>query len=157
MVILMDTREQAGLEFPTDSILTAVERCTLSVGDYACRFLDGTMPPVRFERKSIPDLFGTLTGGYARFKREVERAQSEQLMLILIIESPLLTVLDSHSYSSFSGPSMVQKLFTLMIRHKLPVIFCRNREDMALYIRNYFEAIGREYIALKRLLLVGTV
>lgn len=133
-----------------DHILTAVERSTLSVGDYACRFLDGTIPPVRFERKSVADLFGTLTGGYRRFKAECRRAQEQGLTLILIVESPLCTVLQGHQYSQFSGASMVQKLFTLMLRHRLPIVFCAHRAEMSLYIRQYFEAIGREYVALQR-------
>ena len=150
MVILMDRREQLELSFPLDHIVTAVEPTTLSVGDYACRFLDGTIPPVRFERKSVQDLFGTLTSGYPRFKRECARAAAEKLTLILIIESPLLTVLQGVPHSRFQGTSMVQKLFTLMVRHKLPIVFCKSRAEMSTYIRAYCEALGREYVLLKR-------
>ena len=148
---MMDTREQDGLEFPLDNILTAVERIGLSVGDYACQFKDGTIPPVRFERKSLGDLFGTMTSGYPRWKRELLRAKEQGLDLILIVECPLLSVLGGYKHSQFPGESMAQKLFTLIIRHRLPVVFCKNREDMAAYIRGYFEAIGREYIIQQRL------
>lgn len=142
----MDTREQLPLDFPTDHVLTGSERMTLSVGDYACRFLDGTIPPVRFERKSLPDLFGTMTSGYPRFKREMGRATAEGLTLILLVESPLLAVLNGTPRSQYSGESMIQKLFTLMIRYRLTIIFCKGRVEMARYIREYCEAIGRERV-----------
>lgn len=151
MVILQDNREQMGLTFSIDNVLTAVEPYTLSVGDYACRFKDGTIPPVRFERKSLGDLFGTMTSGYPRFKRELVRAREEDVHLILIVECHLLSVLSGYKHSRFPGESMVQKLFTLMVRHRLPIVFCRNRDEMAAYIRGYFEAIGREYVAQARL------
>lgn len=148
---MMDTREQDGIDFPLDNILTEVVREGLSVGDYACRFKDGTIPPVRFERKSLGDLFGTMTSGYPRFKRELVRAKEQGLDIVLIVECPMLTVLSGYSRSQFPGESMVQKLFTLMIRYRLPVVFCKNRQEMAAYIRGYFEAIGREYVIQRRL------
>ena len=141
----MDTREQAGLDFPAHPWLDAVERATLPVGDYQVRFKDGTIPPVSFERKSLNDLFGTMTGGYRRFKAEVRRARDLGTHLLVITEAPLGSVYHGTQHSAFPGPSLTQKLFTLMVRHRLPVVFCRNREEMARYILEYFLACGREY------------
>lgn len=146
MVIMIDTREQERLSFPKDSCLDNVESATLSIGDYACRFKDGTIPAVRFERKSVGDLFGTMTHGYKRFKAEMKRAQDEGIRLILIIEAPLGDVRQGYGHSQFDGSSMEQKLFTMMIRYGLHTVFCSDRREMSRYILEYFKAIGREYM-----------
>ena len=145
MVLLCDTREQDPIVFPPHPWVDRIERTTLQVGDYQARFRDGTIPPVSFERKSLGDLFGTMTGGYKRFKEEVRRARDLQTCLKIIVEAPLAAVWQGTRYSEFPGPSMVQKCFTLMVRHRIQVIFCADRREMARYMLEYFLSIGREY------------
>ena len=41
------------------------------------------------ERKSITDFIGTMSGGYERFKREVERAREQDAKLIVLVEESL--------------------------------------------------------------------
>ena len=107
--------------------------------------MSATTASLSFERKSLNDLFGTMTGGYRRFKAEVRRARDLGTQLLVITEAPLGSVYHGTQHSAFPGPSLTQKLFTLMVRHRLPVVFCRNREEMARYILEYFLACGREY------------
>ena len=69
--MLMDKREKIGLIFSHPDIRATILH-HLNVGDYCICFHDGHIPSVVFERKSVGDLFGTLTGGYDRFKKEIK-------------------------------------------------------------------------------------
>ena len=87
MHIIIDSRETKPLRFTSTKdckITKSVEK--LEVGDYGLRLDDGTLAPVVFERKSKADLWGTLTKGYERFKREIKRAKDDNVKLILITE-----------------------------------------------------------------------
>jgi len=144
MNILIDTREKKPLSF-NHPYIEAVRSDTLCVGDYGCEWKDRTRPNVFFERKSIGDLFNSVGGkGYPRFKRELVRAKDNGLILILIIEEPLSKVLLGYKHSTIKGITMVTKLFTLMVRYGLQVVFMRNREEVAEFITQYFLALGRE-------------
>ena len=149
MTILIDTREQAPLDF-THSYIERVDRTKLFVGDYGVMFKDGYKPPVFFERKTIGDLFGSMGKGYNRFKKEITRANDNNLKLFLIIEGTLTKVSKGAKYSSIEGISIVKKIFTLCERYHLNPIFCSNRKEMSFYITQKFIAIGREYIKNKK-------
>ena len=118
----------------------------LPVGDYSVQFIDGYIPPIYFERKSLVDLFGTLGKGYKRFKKEIVRAQEQKLTLILIVETSLGKVAKGCDHSTIDGISIVKKLFTLWIRHGIQVVFCQDKEEMAEYITQFYLACGREHI-----------
>lgn len=126
--------------------MDAVKSATLTYGDYSTVFTDGTIPTVYFERKSLGDLWGTMTTGYKRFKAEVNRARIAGDDIILIIECSLTEVQQGFDRSKFSGDSMVQKLYTLMVRYNLRVVFCTSRAEMSRYIVEYYSALGREYV-----------
>ena len=140
MEIIIDSREQTPLEFCECSTV----REKLDVGDYGCR-VDDKLLPIFFERKSIGDLYGTLSGGYKRFKKEINRASENGVMLILVIEAPLLKVLRGFKHSTRNPKSLIKQCFTLMVRHKVPCIFFKDSKDMAEYITQTFLAIEREY------------
>jgi len=143
MQILIDSREQAPLEFESPTI-TETPKVALKVGDYGCRYKNGYEPPVYFERKSIADLFSTLGGGYPRFKRELLRAKDNAYHLILIVEGSIGKVLKGAKYSSMAGSSILKKMFTLWIKYDLIPVFCKDREEMSRFIIEYYEAIGRK-------------
>jgi ERCC4-type nuclease len=142
MKILVDNREKVELEF-VHPYITAIEHTTLSVGDYGCCYIDNHIPPVFFERKSIPDLFGTLSKGYKRFKKEILRSKEQQVLLVIIIEGSLTKILKGYERSKRGGDEITKQLFTLMVRHHIPFICCSNREEMARYITEVYLAIGR--------------
>jgi ERCC4-type nuclease len=73
--ILVDTREQLPL---FQSV-----RTTLGVGDYTTRKLLGKF---HIERKSLSDLYGTLTSGNQRFKYELFRAAWDQIQIEVYVE-----------------------------------------------------------------------
>lgn len=79
--IFIDTREQMPLviDYPT-------ETKGLKFGDYAINDPDNKC---YIERKSISDFIGTMSGGYERFCREIERSIAAEANLIVMVERPL--------------------------------------------------------------------
>lgn len=75
MVILVDTREQLPY--------WDTNRTTLNVGDYTTKKLHGIF---HIERKSMGDLYGTLTSGNTRFKHELFRAAYAQIRMEVFVE-----------------------------------------------------------------------
>ena len=149
MIITVDTREQKPLEFDNEYI-TETRKKALKVGDYGCIFKDGHVVPIYFERKSIPDLFGTMGKGYERFKKEIIRSHKEKVSLFLIIEGSLFKVLSGYDHSKLAGISVVRKLFTLWVRHGVMPVFCKNKHEMAEYITQFYIACGKDYIRRKK-------
>ena len=148
MIILIDTREQRELEF-NHPYIDSIERVKLDFGDYAVRFKDGFIPPVYIERKSLGDLFGTMTSGYARFKKELQRAQEAKATLKLMIEANFSEVLFGYEHSRFEGISMIRKLMTLRVRHGIVFHCFNNRQEMTTYIIELFISLGKEHIRQK--------
>ena len=76
--ILIDTREQKPLYFKNS------ESLKLDVGDYA---VGGDLYDYTFvDRKSYQDFCATITNGYARFVKELERCRSMGCMLFVVTE-----------------------------------------------------------------------
>ena len=82
--ILQDTREQNPL-----GLLYPVIRTSLDFGDYVCK----QNPKVFIERKSLVDLAGTLSAGFERFCREMERAKEMDATIIVLVEEDLNNLL----------------------------------------------------------------
>lgn len=76
--IYIDTREKRPLYFRNLNKVTK-----LDFGDYGSNYCDFAI-----ERKSLPDLFSTLSAGYERFEREIERSS----YLIVLVEEKLENV-----------------------------------------------------------------
>jgi ERCC4-type nuclease len=152
VIIKVDTREQAPITFDVTGSISRVDITGLPFGDYWAEWEPGTEKagyncemPVAFERKSISDLFGTLTGGYERFKRELQRAKENNFKLILIVEGTMSEVLAGTKYSEVKGESIMKTMFTLWMKYDLVPVFCPNRSEMRRYMIETFEAIGRNY------------
>ena len=85
--IHVDTREQRPLKFNRP-----IELKTLKYGDYT--FSDGKAAcDCYIERKSLVDLIGTLSGGYDRFCKEIERSIEDGANFIVIVEAKLADAL----------------------------------------------------------------
>ena len=121
-----------------------VEKLALAYGDYTA-IVHGKPCPIVFERKGISDLFGTMTSGYERFKKEMARAKESEMKLVLIIEGSYSDVWNGIAHSQFSGESMMKKLATLYTKYDLEYIFCENRRVMARRITDTFSAIERSF------------
>lgn len=167
MFIIYDTREKKPLSFENltnvHESFEGTRRATLSVGDYACQFKDGRMccdlrdergnaVCHHFERKSIPDLFGTLTSRRKRrqFKAEIERAHSANVGLILAVEGTFSRVLKGHARSRAEGIVVARQIITLWLKYGLIPMLCKDREEMARQIIEYYASLGRLYYVRKR-------
>ena len=77
MEICIDTREQ-------DPLPVRGKIQKLSVGDYVPN--KDFYADVYIDRKSLPDLVGTLTSGYDMVVREIERAKEMEFYLVFLVE-----------------------------------------------------------------------
>lgn len=118
----------------------------LSYGDYS-GIVHEKAVPILFCRKGFSDLWGTFstTDGHRRFKNELERAKSDGMKLVLIIEGSYTDVWNGFERSQFDGPSMLKKLATLYTKYDLEYIFCESRRVMARRIADTFYAIERNF------------
>lgn len=82
-MFIIDTREQKPLP------LTPAKFQKLEVGDYTTKKL---LNKFHVERKSLQDLYGTLTKGNNRFKYELFRAAWHRIEIVVVVEG---------SYESF--------------------------------------------------------
>lgn len=152
MIIKTDSREQLPLSFPIKPPVTAVIVDGLPFADYWCEWEPGSEKagyncemPLVYERKSISDLYGTLTTGYERFKREIMKARENNFRIVLIVEGSISEVLAGTKYSKVEGKSILKTMFTLWVKYDVFPVFCNNREEMKRWILEGFEAIGRNY------------
>ena len=76
--IIIDTREQTPWSF--DPMYADVSVGTLSTGDYALAGDDG----FAIERKSLDDFLGTISTGWSRFQREIERMDGWPAKVIIV-------------------------------------------------------------------------
>jgi len=141
--LLQDSREQLPLEF-NDGVFEEIEIRGMPVGDYWLE-IDGKEVPLCFERKSLGDLFSTMTSGYARFKKELARAKEAGLTVILVIEGSMREVAVGYEYSRFSGDSMLKKLAMLRVRYDLEYHFFNDRREMSRFIEEIFSAVQRNW------------
>ena len=81
---IVDSREQSVLNVPNKQIKK------LDVGDYA---LDDPDNKLFIERKSLNDFIGTMSAGYDRFDRELQRCQDAGAYLIILIEEKYANIL----------------------------------------------------------------
>ena len=90
-------------------------------------------------------MWGTMTHGYSRFKKELERAKKADVKLVLAIEGTPESVWAGFERSQFSGESMIKKIMTMWIKYDLMPIFFETRRGMADTIIEFYEAFGRLY------------
>jgi len=112
MHIIIDTREQQPWSFPPE--VAEVSRGTLSAGDYSLAGDDA----FAIERKSMNDLVGTISSGWDRFLRELDRMDAMGIFpQVVIVEGAWKEIL-AHSYNHPQvSPAFVQsRLATLAFR-----------------------------------------
>ena len=96
--ILIDTREQRPLKFKRN-----VKLMKLEYGDYAFSSSEASCKAF-IERKAVGDFLGTISGGYERFLREIQRSVDDDASLIILIEQKLSNVLYfNHQRKSHGG------------------------------------------------------
>lgn len=141
MKIIVDSREQRPLVFGCTT-----ERKKLHCGDYGASFKDGHIHEVVFERKSIGDLFSTLTFGYDRFRREIFRAEKSKIRLIIAVEGTKEKVLKGYSHSKRDPESIIVQLETIKRKYGVETLFFGNRVSMANHIHDVFMVEYEKYL-----------
>lgn len=132
--LLIDTREQKPLDFDCKTLVTK-----LDFGDYTSR---SHYKKVFVERKSLVDLYGTLSSGYDRFLKELERCKEMDSYLVIVVEDSIETLLDKNSVPVQS------KITPEFIAHRVREIcqgydcaqflFVKNRNEMNNIVRKIF-------------------
>lgn len=145
--LTIDSREQKSLldTFNKDRF-DSITVDGLPFADYWCSvYTDGTWTevPIVVERKSLGDLYGTMTNGYERFKRELERCKENNCHMILAIEETIDRVHQGYEHSQFSGDAMLKKLGMMQVRYGLEVHYFNGRRAMARWIEELFDACAR--------------
>jgi DNA excision repair protein ERCC-4 len=149
-VIQIDTREQQPLRISA----YATETVALPAGDYGIKgFSDWTNPAFIVERKSLPDLIGSLTTGRERFMKVIERMRAYRFAA-LVIEAEQVEV-EIHQYQSATKPqSVLQSLAAIQTRANVHVIWCGNPDGAARcverLVRQFVRGVEKDYKRLAR-------
>lgn len=152
MIIKVDSREQAPLPFKVSGNVAQVLTIGLPFGDYwaATQKKDGGEGqdiPIVFERKSMADLYQTLSNedGIRLHKEKIRKAEEVGCKLYLIIEGSLSEAYKGVGYSQVEPEPLVKRIFTFKVKYGLEPIFCNNRAEMVSYMLETWEAFGRNF------------
>lgn len=116
--IVVDTREQRPWHFPED--LATVKRGTLDYGDYA---LEGDHFAI--ERKSLDDFAGTVSSGWERFCRELDRMQIAPARVVFV-EATLGDIWEQrHNHKNLSAKFLFSRIADLQLMG-IGVMMCDN-------------------------------
>ena len=132
--IVVDTREQKPL-WKKDVVTKK-----LDVGDYS---IEGEEQNIGIERKSLPDLYGTLGSGHKRFKKELERALKLKYFAIVVdgsYSACLNKEFDGAHHSRMKGFVVTSIAFTIHMKYKVPIFFTHGRNESKRIIKELFNA-----------------
>lgn len=151
MMVIQDTREQNPLRL---SVKIKVD--TLNWGDYAIAAPHDKN--IRIERKSLPDMIGTLSGKKVqhkriaedspceRFERELIRAEEAGGYLVMMVESTIddaliFRDLPQIKHGKASSSHIFKNLRDLLVKHPLTwqVVFVKGRTDAAAKLVKIFQ------------------
>lgn len=133
--VIIDTREQTPFVFEGLPIRgyksIPTETRTLKTGDYT---IEGFENEFVIERKSISDLCGTLTGGHARFLKEMERIRNFKMPYIIIEGQPIDVFAHCWKYGMKDGVNVIiQSLVAYAYHYRVRVRFCKDRKAATEY------------------------
>jgi ERCC4-type nuclease len=152
ITLVQDSREQFGYQalFQTPTVVGG-----LVYGDYSVAGLESL---IAIERKSLPDLLGSLTQGRDRFETELKRARSMHRFFLLVecYAEDILNA-DGFEWSRVSPRSVWGSLMTWTTRYH-PILFGGTRETSAriceailvAYARDIFKGTNKMQVATAR-------
>jgi len=125
--IIIDTREQLPFLFQKYRVETEIK--TLKTGDYS---LSGYENQFTIERKSMPDLFGTMGKGRKRFKKEFERMRiMKAACLVIECDSFLDLFRNPPKYTKMNAKSVWHTLLSWSLGYHIPFYFIGYNRDIA--------------------------
>jgi len=127
--IVIDSREQRPLSFQNLPSITA----GLPTGDYS---VAGMEDDFCVERKSIPDLFGSLTSGRDRFMREIVRMNAYPFRRLLVIGSEQEIEAGSLRAKGINAKSIIHSLYAIEGRG-VPVTFAASEASAASIVERW--------------------
>jgi len=131
LTVCIDTRERLCWKFDKS------QRQTLRTGDY-CLQVAPTLAVV--ERKSLPDIFGTVGRGRKRFERELVRMQDYRWRTIVIEGTlPELVTWRSPRAGKVQASHVLGSLLAWEIRYGVTHCFAGPREYAARYAYRWLE------------------
>jgi len=132
--IIRDSREKKGCgwSFKASANCDGMVIKKLDTGDYS---IEGYEDLIMVERKTIPDLWGSLGQWRERFMKEMDRAL-EFPVRYLIIEGTLSDINKGFRYSKLRPEFILASLISLEVKYGIHVIFTNKRKDIArTYVR----------------------
>ena len=146
MRILIDTREQAPFTFAHERYAgTSVEAGTLDTGDYS---LIGLADRVAVERKSLPDLIGSISQGRERFERELQRAAALDAFAVGV-EAAWADLAGGKYRSQMSSHSACQSVLAFTCRYRMTFLFAGSRSGAEYatwgFLRQYLESARKRW------------
>ncbi len=144
MKIIVDTREQLPYSFRKIEPKPDVVRAALKTGDYS---LSGFEDQFCLERKSLPDLFGSLGKGRKRFEKEFDR-MSKMQFAGLIIESTWKDMFENPpAYSKMNPKAVFRSVLAWGMKYDVHVYWCEDRafaeQITYVLIENFWKGYGR--------------
>ena len=136
-VIVTDSREQTPLQFSYPSI-----KAGLTSGDYSIQGLEDYFT---IERKSLSDLYGSLTSGRDRFSRELHRMKAYSFRRLLVIGSEHEIEQGSSRAKGLNPKSIIHSLYAIEARG-VPVVFSSSPEAAASLIERWAFWYQREHL-----------
>jgi DNA excision repair protein ERCC-4 len=121
--IIVDSREQKPFQFEGHTLIES----KLEYGDYSLH----PNNKLAIERKSLSDLYGTLSGGRERFEREIQKAKKLEGYIVVVVESTLNNMMyQKQKFGKASGEFIAHNMRQLLRKYdNLQFVFCDDRKD----------------------------
>ena len=136
-IIFTDSREQNALEFDNTTRVKG-----MNYGDYRV-----AGDHIRIERKSIADMWGTMSGGFERFNREILRAKEDNAYLVILVEGPFDELEKFPLQPQVRNKIKISIEFIshnirllLQTHQNIQILFTKNREEASRIIQKIFSA-----------------
>ncbi len=108
---IIDSREGKPLDLPNCQVTK------LNFGDYS---IENNADKIYFERKSLNDFLGTMSAGFDRFDRELQRCQDENAYLVVLIEETYINLTSypflPHMKNVRAKPNFIASRFRYLIQ-----------------------------------------
>lgn len=137
-LLLIDSREKTPLQFWH----CKYKEATLQTGDYSA---EGLEERLCIERKSVPDLAGSLTHERERFMREMHRANGfpNKYLLIIGTENELKRAIE-RSRGKINMKMIISSLMAIQARYGINIAWVNNSAEAALLVESWAVAAYRE-------------
>lgn len=147
-IVLRDTKEKQGWDFPRDMVCLGVEDAHLKTGDYTLKDHENLICIER--KKEVAEIATNFGKHKKRFDAEMERMRVFKYSFI-ICEFSLQDIIDYPKNSRIpkerrekiiiSNKYVLKCLIEYQLNYGVQVIFCGNAENAALYARSLMKRL----------------